>query len=682
MSYGQSRIALLLIAFGHYSMFRALLLMLLLLPLAPVQADPLLLGDKSLSAGGHLERLDDPQGVLDAETANASSGWRPLPSSLSAGFVHDVIWLRLVVQAGDASPPHWMLVLSNPLLDEVTFYDLDGSPRVLQGGEAIGRERWRVDYRSPVFPLALTPDQPRVVLLRLKSKNAMSVSVRLMPQAQFSRSSRMEYLGYGLYFGIYLALILFHAVFWRMTHAPESGWYLAYVSFCVWIESLTLGLPQHVLNLPMWLSDPLLGCALGLGMPVGLIFAQRQLDLRRYPRLRRTVTALSVAIGVSSSLLVLAGHYQLGAPLNQVAVLLSIPLFIGLAVWLMVQGHRPARSFLLLFGIYYLGIGVSFLRNLGYVPATFFTDNAVAIGALLHMGLMSMRIIQHYRRLKVEKRRAQSAFKQLMHDHNAKLESQISVRTRELREEIRRRTWLEEELRESLRHEKQMREQQRDFVAMVSHEFRTPLAIIGTSAQQIARNLDAAPERNEQRCRNIREASNRLMTLVDDYLNHDRMAESTMELRRASHDLHELLASSLADFPPGRLQVDYRARPRLLDVDLGLLRVALRNLLANADRHAPMETPVRVQVDEVADGLEVRVFNGGPAIPADQAPLLFQKYFRGTQAQHAPGAGLGLYLVKRIAELHGGSLVLESRGDDGPICFRLHLPVAGAAVPA
>ena len=636
------------------------LLLCLLLVALRTPAAPLLLGDQSQVANGFLERLDDPGEHLDAAAALASPNWQALPGSLSAGFVSGAVWLRLHLRSGPESPSQWMLVLSNSLLDEVTLYDMSSVPRVLHSGEAMGRQHWAVDYRSPAFELSLPPDQPRTLLLRLKSKNAMSVNLRLTPNDRFAHGVAMEYLGFGLYFGICLVLIVFHTAFWRMTRAPESGWYLAYVSFCVVIELLTLGLPQQMLALPMGLSDTLLGCALGLSLPVGVVFTLRQLRLSGHRRLQRGLIAAGLLIGCTSALLVVADQYRLGAPLHQLTVLLSIPFFIGLALWSLIRGHRPARAFLLLFGIYYVGIVISFLRNLGLLPATFFTDNAVALGALLHMLLMSMRIIRHYRSLKRQTRRAEAAFAALLQQQNVELEREIEIRTLALRE--------------ALHHEQQMREEQRDFVAMVSHEFRTPLAIIGTSAQQMIRNLTAAPERNEQRCRDIHASSRRLLTLVDDYLQHDRMEERASEPHCAEHDLRTLLAGCLEDFPPGRIDLVRRSERTLLSCDVGLLRVALRNLLANADCHAPPHSPVVLEVEDGVSGVCLRVLNEGAEIPAEQAPQLFHKYFRGTQALHRSGVGLGLYLVRRIAELHGGSLVLESRGQGRPICFCLELP--------
>ena len=138
-----------------YSLLLLLCLLLTAFP-APAPAASLMLESNSLSARGFLERLDDPQEQLDAEAALASADWKTLPGSLSAGFVPGVIWVRMQVQASTSAPVHWMLMLSNSLLDEATLYDMTGTPRTIRSGEAVGRDHWPVDYRSPVFALTLT----------------------------------------------------------------------------------------------------------------------------------------------------------------------------------------------------------------------------------------------------------------------------------------------------------------------------------------------------------------------------------------------------------------------------------------------------------------------------------------------------------------------------------------------
>jgi signal transduction histidine kinase len=628
------------------------------------------------AAAGYLQRLDDPQGVLTPEQALRSGDWQALPSSLSAGFSSTHIWLRVQVRPQGEGEQRWMLRLSNALLDEAYLYQRDGHGgwREQRSGEDLARDQWPVDYRSPVFPLELQGGEPEVLLLRLQSKNALSVSLDFSPRYWFAEFTRREFLGYGLYFGVYLMLIGFHSVFWRLTRAPESGWYLMYVGCCVWMEALTVGLPQQLLGIPVWLSDPLLGVAMALGLPIGAVFASRQLALAQvYGRLTRLLTGLTWLVGGSAALAILLGFYRDAIPVVLLLSLALIPVFIALATWLLLRGHRPARFYLLAFGIYYAGVVIAYLRNFGVLPAAFWTDHAVMIGTLLHMGIMSLRIISHYNRLKRDKAEAQRQTAELMLLQNARLESLVQVRTHELNEELQRRERLEHELRAALSREQGMREEQSDFVAMVSHEFRTPLAIIRTSAQQLSRQLDAPLEKSQRRCQNISDAGARLLALVDDYLTHDRMADARPTSRFVTCDLAALLEGLLVDFPPGRILLDQRLCADGYWCDAGLLHVAVRNLLANADRHAPADAQVRLVVREEGDLVLLSVSHPGALIAEDERGRLFHKYYRGRPAQSSAGAGLGLYMVRRIAQLHGGDVTLVGYGGEEDICFRLHL---------
>ncbi|MFC3607736.1 sensor histidine kinase [Stutzerimonas tarimensis] len=634
-------------------------------------------GSRSFDTGGYLERLDDPQGTLDASMADASAGWTPLPGGLNAGFTPAILWLRLDVAAHGARRD-WILHLSNALLDDVRVYGRSaGGDWALLGhsGENVPRTQWPVDYRSPVYHLDLADGAEQRLLLRLQSKNALSVRVAVWEPQAFNDHSRREALFFGLYFGFYLLLICSFAVFSRLTSAPDSGLFLVYVGLCVLNEVLSLGLIQQVTGLGVWWSDRLLGIGIAVAVPVAVSFASRQLGLQRlYPRtLRWLCGALWLLAGIAG-LVVGLGHYGWAMWPIQWLALLLIPCFISLGIFLLLRGHPPARFFLLAFGVFYAGIIVGFLRNLGYLPVNTWTENASALGTMVHMGLVSLRIVAHHDRLRRARDHAQAMIAtELAQQHSQRLEQQVMQRTGELREEIRRREHLEQELRASLELERRVREQQRDFVAMVSHEFRTPLAIITTTAQRLAGSLTVTSERNLQRCRNIREAAVRLLALVDEYLTDDRMSETQIELRLAPCDLPALVADLQSEFEPGRIRVDYRLDCRDLFCDGGLLRIALRNLLANADRHAPLHEAVRVEVAAEDGHVCFRVLNGGGAIPEGEGERLFQKYYRGQNAQRSPGAGLGLYLVRRIAELQGGDADLTAVDAD-TVCFSLRLP--------
>lgn len=658
-----------------------LLAITLAAPLAALAQPALMLGEAEgkLSSNGHLALLRDTGGTLTPAQAQAADGWQPLAGAVKAGYTHDTLWLRLEVERLPGAPVEWVVNFTNALLDDVRLYraGADGVWLEQHAGEDVPRARWEVDARGVVFPIRLESPQREQLLIRLQTKNAMSTVVELWPRPRFDDFSRFESLYLGLYFGCYLLLILFHCFFWRMTGEAQSGWYLLYVSVNAATELLTAAIPQQVFQLPVGLSDPLLGLSLCLALVVGVVFASPQLGLPQLmPRFHRGAVAVAALVSAVGAGLVLAGHYGAGVILAQQFSLLYIVMFVGLALYWLARGHRPARSYLLIFGVFYVGVTIAFLRNLAVLPPNFFTNHAHAIGVLTHMVLMSLRLNSRYDGLRREKETAQAEAIQAVRRLNENLEGEVEKRTADLRQEIGRRQLLEQELRAALEVERRTKEEQQDFVAMVSHEFRTPLAIINTTAQQIARNQDAPVEKTLVRCQNLRDAARRMTALVDEYLTVDRMETNAEAFRPIACDPRAMLADILAEWPAERVRLAAEELPAQLLCDPGLVRVALRNLLANADRHAPAEHPIDVAAQSCAAGLRIAVSNRGDGIPEDEIPRLFQKYFRGRLAQHRPGAGLGLYLVQRIAQLHGGAISLEKPEETGVVTFALVLPAA------
>jgi signal transduction histidine kinase len=367
-----------------------------------------------------------------------------------------------------------------------------------------------------------------------------------------------------------------------------------------------------------------------------------------------------------TSLAVLTGHYAVGVGVAQMASLASIATLLPVVVYLAWRGHKPARFFLMAFGIFYVAVVLRYFRNLGYLPPMFVTEYGVPISALLHMVIMSLGITGRYNQIKRDMLASQAAL-------NQSLEGLVSERTAKLVAEITRREEQETETRRALDVEVQARLAQHNFVAMVSHEFRTPLAIINTVAQQLARKLDAPREKSLQRCTNIREATQRMTDMMDEFLAADRVG-TALHINPAPFAPRQFISALVAEWKGGQLEMVCNDLPASFTGDTALIRVALRNLIANALQHSPPTVPVRIMVDGTPDGgLSIRVADEGSGIPEDEIPKLFQKYFRGRLAQGKPGAGLGLYLVESIVVLHGGTVQVSSAVGNGSR-FAMQLP--------
>jgi signal transduction histidine kinase len=241
-----------------------------------------------------------------------------------------------------------------------------------------------------------------------------------------------------------------------------------------------------------------------------------------------------------------------------------------------------------------------------------------------------------------------------MRQHAEQLEHKVAQRTTELEQAM---AVIEQALTD-----------ERQFIAMLSHEVRSPLAVIDTSAQLLSFRLkdDAAQLAVVER---IRRGSARLSNFFDNCLTQDRIASQNFAVQPAPVDVRRMVSwvvencSQLANDQP----VDVGVAPDLpaLQGDEVLLRIALTNLLSNAFKYSPNGTTVGLRVWRMDALCHFAVEDCGSGIPDEEAELIFQKYRRGRAAEGMPGAGLGLALVERIATLHGGSVRVERRETPG-----------------
>ncbi|CAO3434417.1 sensor histidine kinase [Azospirillum doebereinerae] len=223
---------------------------------------------------------------------------------------------------------------------------------------------------------------------------------------------------------------------------------------------------------------------------------------------------------------------------------------------------------------------------------------------------------------------------------------------------------------------KEMAQQQRQFVLMVSHEFRTPLAIID-SASQMLEIEPSLPVSAPPRVRKIRNAVRRMLHLMDRCLADDRL-DSTAVSAKGKFDLAALLAELMAErgsaTPNHSFETAGCERSVSVPGDRDLLAVVFSNLVENAVKYSPGGGHVRLGLSRENDLALVRVEDEGIGVNATDRPRIFDKYFRASNAAGTAGAGLGLHLARRIVEAHGGSIAVASEPDHGSV-FTVRLPV-------
>ncbi len=233
-------------------------------------------------------------------------------------------------------------------------------------------------------------------------------------------------------------------------------------------------------------------------------------------------------------------------------------------------------------------------------------------------------------------------------------------------------------------------ESQRQFIHEASHELRNPLAVIRTNLEVTLSDPDASADDLRHTAEVVERATERMAKLVDDLLVYAR--KGTLSMEREPVEVGSLVSDAAAEFTApaeaAGLQLGCDAPGGLWVVgDRLALRQALANLLANAVRLAPAGTGIRVRAGREGPWVWMSVEDEGPGIDPADHERVFQRFWRGDprEGREQGRSGLGLTIVRQIAEAHGGEVKLASEPGRGA-AFALWLPAApvpdGEAVPA
>jgi signal transduction histidine kinase len=220
-----------------------------------------------------------------------------------------------------------------------------------------------------------------------------------------------------------------------------------------------------------------------------------------------------------------------------------------------------------------------------------------------------------------------------------------------------------------------------EFVAGVTHELRTPLAVISSAGQNLADGVATGEEKVRSYGALIRDHSRRLTDTVDQVLRFGGLSSGRAALALEPTSVEALLDQAVEDssheLATAGASLTRHIAPGLPPIAANheAMGQCLRNLLINAARHGA-GSPISVRAGRDARHVEIEVENGGPGIDPRDLRRIFEPFRRGRRAvdDQIPGTGLGLALVKSIVEAHRGSVKVSS--EPGRTCFRLRLPIA------
>ncbi|MDO8279271.1 MAG: sensor histidine kinase [Burkholderiaceae bacterium] len=571
---------------------------------------------------------EDPAGRLTLEDVlRRQDQFRPADKGINRGYTNHAIWLRTTLQPDPQTPPEWWLEIGPSFLDEVTAYIPDPAEplgyRVWKMGDTFKyHERW-LDYTNFVFPVTLEDASPRTVYLRVRTSGLLIVNATVWTPHHFIGAIAKEQLILGLYYGAWALVIVANLLYWALSRPPAYVWWIIYI--------LTDGAQTLVANglafpllLPRHpeLTQVLPGISLALAAAATSRFMIELFQLRIvFPRWAITLRILS-ALAVSCGALICLGYNVSVAPVLQ--LMGTLVLMLGLAFSahgiLYRGGGSVYHAYFIAFLLMNFSIIVVVFRNLGLLEPTFFVSHLWQLNLLIHVILTNYGV------------------------------SVFFLRTRGLERRAMRK------LDEAAAHEQ--------FVAMISHELRTPIATIEAALSNLTREApDASPERS-RRYQSIHRALGRMKMLIANYLVQGQAQAGNFHAVFGVVQFDDLLRTVLMDIPApsARRRVNLTQAEGKLRIqgDMDLLRSALTNVIDNALKYSGPSQSVSVRSGRIGSIVRVSVRDQGHGIPPEELARIFEPHYRAPGRSSVSGAGLGLPIVKRIIDLHHGNIQVSS----------------------
>ncbi|MEZ4961805.1 MAG: PAS domain-containing sensor histidine kinase [Saprospiraceae bacterium] len=238
----------------------------------------------------------------------------------------------------------------------------------------------------------------------------------------------------------------------------------------------------------------------------------------------------------------------------------------------------------------------------------------------------------------------------------------------------------ETELRESLEKEKELSQLKSRFVTMASHEFRTPLSTILSSADLIdAYTKNTPDDKRLKHVKRIQSAVGSLTNILDDFLSLAKLEEDRVQLQPSHFSLREFCDEIEEEFksllkPGQEMRHPDGVEDKLIYLDKTILKNILYNLVGNAIKYSAADKPIDCFVKHEDGWLTLKVKDYGIGIPAEDQQHLFTRFFRANNAMNIQGTGLGLNIVRRYLRLMKGEITFKSQEGVGSI-FTVRIPL-------
>lgn len=619
-----------------------ILLLCGLMPAVAVAGDPpplALAGDQDwFPLDRHLAVLEDEGGSMAIDDVVQAGFNAPPRQSLAPGTV----WYRFTVVRTPGMPAEWVLAFGEPDIDDVRVFvpSAGGGFSEARLGRRIPSAHLPLAARRHVVPLHLPEAEAVTVHIRLASQHKVRFEDAALwrPGALMFEEARQSSL-FGIHFGILAVVVTVWMLFGFWLRDGPMLLYALYVGtiLCRGVTHtgiVTLVFPDSGGAVNYLLS----GIGLLGGIASFIFLWDKILDLKKtFPAVHRIYVVAATAVALSLFALMSPAFPMFVGPAQATMFVASLGSIV-LACLLVLR--NPKDTLLKFYLFAFLPVVLAWGTELGamvssLVPADMGRRIYVA-ATMTHIAILSVALAYRLGRMQREGIRAEI----------------------------------------NLAGERLARQRLRTFLDMATHEFKTPLAVIDSAAQVVGLFSASGHPEITERVATIRRAVKRLVGLIETCLASERDESMAVKLRPVSPAAIVRQAAE-RNREPNRADVivTLSGLPEHCMADADLMLIALDALIDNARRYGPGDQPVDITARAEDGRITFAVHDRGPGIPPDETAFIFDKYYRCAGGA-IPGTGIGLHLVKTIADLHAGRVDYQPR-EGGGASFAVTIPAIG-----
>ena len=561
----------------------------------------------------------------------------PLGRDFSDGYGADHYWFRFTLDFQHTNIKDWLLEIPFSLLDTVIFYEptSSGEFKKIEVGDRFVFSNRVIPVKNFLFPL-INNQAKQTYYIYVKTQDSIQVPLEAWPEQEYI-SHYAESIGLQMaFFGAMLVMIIYNVFIFVSTRDRTYLFYIAFISLMLLFQMGLQGFSHQWLwpNNPWWsnVSIPLFGL---LSFYFGLLFVRKLLKTRYLiPRFDVVLRALSYGLLITVPVIIFGG-YDFAIDLSLIITSIFFNLTLIAIILMVLKGDRTAKIVLAAWSVFLISGSISMLGVLGWLSLEIAGTHVLQIGSMVEVVLLSLALADRIKTLRKEKLDMEVMSSEILKISNEQLEKSNRMKD--------------------------------TFIAVISHEIKTPMnAILGSS--QLLRENNSTEQKIEY-LDTIDRSGVLLVSILDNVLEYSKLEAGKIIIKEREVDTVNMFEEILALFDvqlkevPLRIWLSFAGDvSEKIYLDDALFKHVIMNLLSNAIKFTA-KGYVWLHVSmPVKDRLKIEITDTGIGMNSEQQARIFNAFTQAddSTSRNYGGTGLGLVISKKICQLMNGGIEVES----------------------